>query len=54
MNKLSSYVNEIVSFVVMFLLLAALVSGQLNAHAGDPEAADADAAAVSHIRLEDE
>jgi hypothetical protein len=54
MSKLSSYVNEIVSFVVMFLLLAALVSGQLNAHAGDPGAADPNAAEVSHFRLEDE
>ena len=54
MSKMSSYVNEILSFVVMFLLLAALVSGQLNAHAGDSEAADSRAAEVSHFRLEDE
>ena len=30
MSRLSTYVNEIVSFIVMALLLVALVSGQLN------------------------
>ena len=54
MSKMSSYVNEIFSFVVMFLLLAAVVSGQLNAHEGESEVADSKAAEVSHFRLEDE
>ena len=54
MSKLSPYVNEIVSFVVMLLLLAALVSGQL--HAGEVKVAAADDAPAEtrHIRLEDE
>ena len=57
MNKLSAYVNEIVSFIVMLLMLVALVSGQLNAAAYQLAAAEAatdEAARVSHIRLEDE
>lgn len=54
MSKLSSYVNELVSFVVMLLLLAALISGQLNAPAGKLAAATSDSADISHIRLEDE
>lgn len=57
MNKLAPYVNEIVSFVVMLLMLLALVSGQVNAQAyklASLEAADADAVEISHFRLEDE
>ena len=57
MSKLSSYVNEIVSFVIMLLMLLALVSGQANAPAyklAALNAADAEAARISHIRLEDD
>ena len=54
MSKLSSYLNEIISFVVMLLLLAALISGQLNTQAMKMAAADGDRAEISQIRLEDE
>ena len=54
MSKLASYVNELISFVVMLLLLAALISGQLNAQAAKLAAADGEAAEISLIRLEDE
>lgn len=54
MSKLSTYLNEIISFIVMFLLLAALISGQLNSQAMKIAAADDDRAELSHIRLEDE
>jgi archaellum component FlaG (FlaF/FlaG flagellin family) len=57
MTKLLPYVNEIISFVVMLLLVAALVSGQMNAQAyklASLEAAADDRAEVSHFRLEDE
>ncbi len=54
MTKLSLYVNELIGFVVMLLLLAALVSGQLNSQAMKMVAADDDRAEISHIRLEDE
>ena len=57
MSKLSPYVNEIVSFIVMALLLVALVSGQLNAQAykmASLDAAHDEAFNVSHFRLEDE
>jgi hypothetical protein len=54
MSKLSSYVNEIISFVVMLLLLAALISGQLSAQVGGLAAADGKAADISLVRLEDE
>lgn len=53
MSKPSSYVNEFVSFVVMLLLLAALVSGQINDRATRLASSD-EPADVSHIRLEDE
>ena len=54
MSKLSSYVNEIISLIVMLSLLAALVSGQLNSQAMQMAAADDGRADVGHIRLEDE
>ena len=54
MCNLASYVTEIVSFVVMLLLLAALISGQLNDQATRLAAASDEPADVSHIRLEDE
>ncbi len=54
MSKLSSYVNEFISFVVMLLLLAALISGQLNTQASKLASVDREAAEISHIRLEDE
>ncbi|MGB5688573.1 MAG: hypothetical protein WBM45_04810 [Woeseiaceae bacterium] len=57
MNKLSPYVNEIVSLIVMLLMLVALVSGQINEQAyklASLDAADAEAARISHFRLEDE
>ena len=54
MSKLSSYINELISFVVMLLLLAALISGQLNVEAAGLAAADDKAAKISLVRLEDE
>ena len=57
MSKLSSYFNEIISFVVMLLLLAALVTGQVNAQAYKLAALDVgadDRAEVRNVRLEDE
>lgn len=57
MSKLSSYVNEIISFVVMLLLLAALVTGQVNAQAYKLAALDSgatDRTEVTSVRLEDE
>lgn len=57
MSRLSPYVNEIVSFIVMLLMLVALVSGQANEQAyklASLDAADAEAVQISHFRLEDE
>ena len=57
MSRLQPYINEIVSFIVMALLLVALVSGQLNAQAYKMASIDAaydEAASISHVRLEDE
>ena len=57
MSKLSPYINEITSFVVMFLMLVALVSGEVNAKAyqlASLNAADIEVAGSSHFRLEDE
>ena len=57
MSKLSTYINEIISFVVMLLFVVALVSGQMNAQAyrlASIEAAADDRAEVRHFRLEDE
>ena len=57
MSKFSPYINEIVSFVVMLLMLVALISGQVNEQAyklASLDAADAEAVRISHFRLEDE
>lgn len=57
MSKLSPYINEIVSFIVMLLMLVALISGQANAQAyqlAALNAADAEVVRISHFRLEDE
>jgi hypothetical protein len=57
MSKISLYINEIISFAVMLLLVAALVSGQMNAQAyklASVEAAADDRVEVRHFRLEDE
>ena len=54
MSKLSTYVNEFISFVVMLLLLAALISGQLNSQAMQIASVDEGRAEIGHIRLEDE
>ncbi len=57
MNKLSAYVNEIISLIVMLLMLVALISGQLNAatyQLAAAEAAGEDTAKISQFRLEDE
>jgi len=57
MSKLSPYLNEIVSLIVMLLMLGALVSGQMNEQAyklASLDAADTEAAEISHFRLEDE
>ena len=54
MSKLSAYFNEIISFVVMLLMLAALISGQLYSSAMQVASADEGKAKISHIRLEDE
>lgn len=54
MSRLSLYLDEIIGFVVMLLLLAALVSGQMNSQAMKLAADDDDRAEISHIRLEGE
>ena len=54
MSKLSTYVNELISFAVMLLLLAALISGQLNNEAAKLASVDDEAAEISLVRLEDE
>jgi hypothetical protein len=54
MSKLSSYINELVSFAVMLLLLAALISGQMNAGAAKLAAVSDETTEISHVRLEDE
>lgn len=54
MTKLSAYINELISLAVMLLLLAALVSGQLNAGTARLAAATDEPAEISHVRLEDE
>ena len=57
MRKLSAYLNEIISLIVMLLMLVALVSGQMNAQAyqvASIDAAHEEASRASHIRLEDE
>ena len=57
MSKLSPYLNEIVSLIVMLLMLVALISGQMNAQAyklASLDAAKAEGAEISHFRLEDE
>ena len=54
MSKLSSYLNELISFAVMLLLLAALISGQLNDQAAKLAAADGEVRKTTIVRLEDE
>ena len=57
MNKLSPYINEIISFIVMLLMVVALVAGQANARAyqlAAHHAAGDEVARASHFRLEDE
>ncbi len=57
MNKLSAYINEIISLIVMLLMLVALISGQLNAatyQLAAAEAAGDEATRISQFRLEDE
>jgi len=57
MSKLSPYINEIVSFIVMLLMLVALVAGQANARAYQLAALDAagiELERTGHFRLEDE
>ena len=54
MSRLSPYVNEIVSFVVMLLLLVALVSSQASNPALKLAAAGDEGVETSHIRLEGE
>ena len=54
MSKLSSYVNEFVSILVMFLLLAAIVSGQLHTRAEQLASAPEESAEISHARMHNE
>jgi len=57
MSKLSPYINEIVSFIVMLLMVIALVAGEVNARAyqlAAHHAASDEVVGVSHFRLEDE
>ena len=57
MSKLSPYINEIVSFIVMLLMLVALVAAQANARdirLAALNAADDEGVRISHFRLEDE
>jgi hypothetical protein len=51
MSKLASYINEFISFLVMILLLAALISGQLYAKADMMASAGNNAAEISHAGL---
>jgi hypothetical protein len=51
MSKLSSYLNEIISFLVMFLMLAALVSGQLSAPGEQLASAGEDSTEITHTRM---
>ena len=54
MSRLSSYLNEIISFLVMILLLAAIISGQLNARTQQLASAAEDSAEISHVRMHGE
>ena len=54
MSNLAPYVNEFVSFLVMILLLAAFISGQLNARTQQLASASEDAAEISHVRMQGE
>ena len=51
MSKPTSYLNEFISFLVMFLLLAALVSGQLYARSEQLAATAEDSAEIVHTRM---
>ena len=51
MSKSTSYVNELISFLVMFLLLAALVSGQLSAGGEQLASTGEDPAEISRARM---
>ena len=51
MSKLTSYLNEIISFLVMFLMLAALVSGQLYSRGEQLASTGEDSAEISHARM---
>ena len=51
MSKTNSYVNELISFLVMFLLLAALVSGQLYARADQMASTAGDSAEIGYARI---
>jgi len=57
MSKLSPYINEIISFIVMLLMLVALIAGQANARDYQLAALDAandEVVRTSYFRLEDE
>jgi hypothetical protein len=54
MKRLSAYFNELISLAVMLLLLAALVSGQLNGGTARLAAASDEPAEISNVRLEGE
>ena len=57
MSKLTPYINEIVSFIVMLLMVIALVACEVNARAyqlAAHHAASDEVVGVSHFRLEDE
>ena len=51
MSKLTSYLNELISFLVMFLMLAALVSGQLYARGEQLVSTAENSAEISHTRM---
>jgi hypothetical protein len=57
MSKLSPYINEIISFIVMLLMLVALIAGQANApdyQLAVLDAANDEVVRTSYFRLEDE
>lgn len=58
MARLSAYLNEIVSLIVMLLMIVALVAGQAGATtyelAMHDASQDAELVEVIHVRLEDE
>ena len=54
MTRSTSYLNELISFLVMFLMLAALVSGQLYARGEQLASTAENSAEISQARMQGE